>query len=1038
LFVAVVILLLPSITHAQQVTPPKRILLLYWNNRDYAGNIVFEQSFRAGLQSAPGTVEYYSEYLESNRFPGEKQSLLLRDYLRKKYADRHIDVILAVTDEPLAFLLKYRHELFTNIPIVFVAAQSPTATELATGPGITGIVYGGNQSNTLDLALRFHPGTEQVFIVSGTLEHDKRFEIPSRQDLEGYDSRVSITYLTDLPVGELIARTSSLPERSIILYLWQQSLDEKGNVLGSPDVLALIARSAQVPIYGLASPVLGSGIVGGNLRSPELMATRVAEIALQIANGAQAGNIPVAPPLLAPMFDWRQLKRWGIREEDLPPGSLVRFKEPTLWEEYKWGIVIFITFCFAQTLLIVGLFVQRSRRKRVERALAERELRLRESQAIAHVGSFHWDVVANTVAWSDELCRIYGFEPGESSIRYETYLDRVQPDHREQVRRAVERSLANRESFEHEYPILRASGETRWVFAHGQPVVDSSGNLIALQGVCQDITERKHVEQALRVSEEQARRTLVEQMLVGVAECDAAGKFVLVNQRFCDITGYTEAELLQLSRQDVTHPNDLVRVTELHRRLVEGGESFVTEIRYRRKDGSEVWVNSNVSPIQDARNEVVESVTVVIDVTDRKRAEREREQLLNQEKAARAESEAANRSKDEFLAVVSHELRNPLNAILGYTRLLRLGKVDATEIRRIAEILERNGRMQLQLIEDLLDTARIISGKLKLEVKAVSLSRVITAAIDVVRPAAQAKGIELRSDLEPLAGEITGDPDRLQQVVWNLLSNAIKFTPQSGRVEVRMDNAGHHARITIKDTGKGIEPEFLPFCFDRFRQADSSAARRFGGLGLGLSLVKKLVELHGGTIEAASDGLDRGATFTVTLPQHAAQADVFVPELPRGAPRAARMDDTMHFDGIPSLEGVRVLVVDDDIDSRTLLKSVLGKSGAQVMMASSGVEAIAILTDAQSTARPDALILDINMPEEDGYQALERVRALEAERGVAPSVRIPAIALTAMGRTEDRLKALAAGFRMHVVKPAEPGELIVGIASLVEEVRKRV
>jgi len=453
------------------------------------------------MQSAsPGTFEYYSEYLESNRFPGEKQSLLLRDYLRTKYADRNIDVILAVTDHPLAFLLKYRHELFTHIPIVFVAVQSPTANERAVGPGITGIVYGGDQSSTLDLALRFHPGTEQVFIVSGTLEHDRRFEIPARQDLEGHESRVSITYLTDLPLGELIAKTSSLPERSIILYLWQQSFDEKGNVLESPDVIALIARSARVPIYGLANPVLGSGIVGGNLRSPELMATRAAEMAVRIANGARAGDIPVEPPLLAPMFDWRQLKRWGISEELLPAGSIVRFKEPTIWEHYKWSIIGFIAFCFGQTLLIVGLFVQRSRRKRIESALAERELHLRESQAIAHVGSFHWDVVADTVAWSDEMCRIHGFEPGESGITYETYLDRVHPDHREHLRRTVERSLANQQPVEHEYRIVKTSGETRWVFAHALPLVDSGGKLVALQGTCQDITEHKQAEEALRRS----------------------------------------------------------------------------------------------------------------------------------------------------------------------------------------------------------------------------------------------------------------------------------------------------------------------------------------------------------------------------------------------------------------------------------------------------------------------------------------------------------------------------------------------------------
>ncbi|MGH9850238.1 MAG: hybrid sensor histidine kinase/response regulator, partial [Blastocatellia bacterium] len=527
--------------------------------------------------------------------------------------------------------------------------------------------------------------------------------------------------------------------------------------------------------------------------------------------------------------------------------------------------------------------------------------------------------------------------------------------------------------------------------------------------------------------------TLVEQMLVGVAECDATGMFKMVNQRFCEITGYTEAELLEMGPGDILHPDNLERVLGLKRRLMETGESFVTEHRFLRKDGSEVWVNNHVSAVRNALGEIEKAVAVLIDITDRKRAEREREQLLKQEKAARAEAQAANRSKDEFLAVVSHELRSPLNSILGYTRLLRTGMADAAEIEKTVEIIERNGRMQLQLIEDLLDSARIISGKLKLEVQPVSLVSVIASALDVMRPAAQAKGIELRSDLDPLASQITGDPSRLRQIVWNLLANAIKFTPPSGRVELRMENVNHHVRITVKDTGKGIEPEFLPFVFDRFRQSDSSSARRFGGLGLGLSLVKQLVELHGGTIEAASDGSGRGATFTVTLPRHAASSGAFVPELPRAvAAREMRTEDAIPLDQVPSLAGVRVLVVDDEEEARSLLTAALGECGAQVTTVSSGGEALAILADPPNGERPDVLILDINMPDEDGYQALERVRALETERGVAPSARIPAIALTAMGRTEDRLKALAAGFRMHVVKPVEPTELAVVIASLVE------
>jgi len=350
----------------------------------------------------------------------------------------------------------------------------------------------------------------------------------------------------------------------------------------------------------------------------------------------------------------------------------------------------------------------------------------------------------------------------------------------------------------------------------------------------------------------------------------------------------------------------------------------------------------------------------------------------------------------------------------------------------MVEIIERNGRMQLQLIEDLLDTARIISGKLELEVQSTPLDTVIIAALDVVRPAAQAKGVELLSDLDPLASQVMGDPDRLQQVVWNLLTNAIKFTPEGGHVELRTERTDQRVLITVSDTGKGIEPEFMPFVFDRFRQSDSSSARRFGGIGLGLSLVKRLVELHGGTVEAASDGPGCGATFTVTLPQSVAQTETFIPRRPRaGAIREVKTEDIIPLDRVPSLAGIHVLVVDDLDEARSLLRAALEECGAQVTAVSSGVEALAILADPPDGKRPDALILDIAMPGEDGYTALERVRALEAERGIAPSAQIPAIALTAFGRSEDRLRALTAGFRMHVAKPVEPAELAMVIASIV-------
>ncbi len=1019
-----------DVIFAQDSPRPKGVLAIHWGGIDNPVNSIFDKSIQAALGSAPANaVEYYAEYLDKDRFSEE----MMRDYLRQKYGDNRIAALIAMSKPALNFLLRHRSDIFHNTPIVFHAG-STSDLELRNEANGVPFIIDRPYRNTVDLALNLHPAAKEVLIITATREHDRRLEVEVRSELTEFEERgVKLTPLTDLSLDELMARVKNAPADSIILYV-RYSQEELGKSLDLMNSLSLITGAARVPVYTAYESILGRGSVGGRTARLEDCGRVAAETAMRIINGEKPQDIPAVKVPTVPILDWRQLRRWGIGMDRLPKESVLRYKEPSVWEEYKWWIISFISLLPIQTLLIVALTLQRARRKRTEVALAEKELRLREAQAIARLGSFHWDVESDKVAWSDELYRIYGLEPGESGITYKTYLEHVHPDHREQVGRAVERALATGEPFEHEYRIVRPTGEERWVFAHTRPIFDADGALIAMQGTCQDITDRKRAEEALLESEKRARRTLVEQMLAGVAECDATGKFTMVNRRFCEITGYTEAELLEIGPGDILHPDDRERILELKRRLLETGESFGAEQRFVRKDGSEVWINSHASPVRDAQGAVERAVAVMIDITDRKRAESEREQLLKQEKAARAEAQAANQSKDEFLTVVSHELRSPLNSILGYARLLRTRSADEAQVKQTVEIIERNGRMQLQLIEDLLDTARIISGKLKLETQPVALVGVITAALEAVRPAAQAKGIELVSDLDPLVGQITGDPGRLQQVVWNLLSNAIKFTPRSGRVELRMEGVDHHVRITVSDTGKGIEPEFLPFVFERFRQSDSSSARRFGGLGLGLSLVKQLVELHGGTVEAASDGPGRGATFTVTLPQQCpAQTDAGDGEQPRAvAQREVRMEGAIPLDEVPSLEGVRVLVVDDQEEARQLLTETLSECGAQVTAVSSGVEALAILADPPGGERPSVLTLDINMPGEDGYKVLEKVRALEAERGVSPTDQIPAIALTALGRSEDRLKALAAGFRMHVAKPVEPAELAMVIASLAD------
>jgi signal transduction histidine kinase/ActR/RegA family two-component response regulator len=413
---------------------------------------------------------------------------------------------------------------------------------------------------------------------------------------------------------------------------------------------------------------------------------------------------------------------------------------------------------------------------------------------------------------------------------------------------------------------------------------------------------------------------------------------------------------------------------------------------------------------------IADAVSLAIEESERKRAEEERARTLAREREARAEAETANRTKDEFLATVSHELRTPLNAMIGWVHLLRTGNLDAEAAARGLETIERNILAQAQIIDDILDVSRIVRGTLALHVRPVDLCAVLRQAIDSLSPAAQAKKIRIGTALPPGAALVTGDPDRLQQIAWNLLSNAVKFTPAGGQVEVRLERRGASVRLEISDTGQGISPEFLPHVFERFRQADGSTTRTHGGLGLGLSIVRHLVELHGGTVQAESVGEGRGSCFTVTLPA----ADT-VPAPPQdGVPAPGR--------AAQPLEGLRLLVVDDDDDTLEAMAVFLRWAGAEVTTAASAGEAFAALAalTAAGRARPDLLIADIGMPGEDGYTLIRRVRALSPAEGGS----IPAVALTAYARPEDREKALAAGFQEHVAKPVEPGDLVALLALL--------
>lgn len=493
-------------------------------------------------------------------------------------------------------------------------------------------------------------------------------------------------------------------------------------------------------------------------------------------------------------------------------------------------------------------------------------------------------------------------------------------------------------------------------------------------------------------------------------------KFVAVNEAAVSQYGYGRDEFLSISLEQL-RPALSVPGMEDYLRLNPRGIPNGAQWRHLKKDGTALEVEAVwYEIIYRGRHSLL---VMAKDVTERKRSEAEREELLRKEKQARKEAQAANRAKDEFLAVVSHELRAPLNAMLGWARILKSTSVDETTLRHAIEIIERSARTQSKLIEDLLDTARISSGKLRIDVQPVNLAVVIDSAAEVLRPAAEAKEIQINLSLGMLTEVITGDPDRLQQIVWNLMSNAIKFTPNGGRVDVKLLRADPHVRIIVSDTGRGIEPQQLPYIFNRFQQADGAGTRRTGGLGLGLALVRDLVELHGGTVYAESEGLDRGATFTVNLPLRAVRPALPEPDLFRSFLNI--------MDHPAALRGVRVLVVDDEADARDLVTALLQQYGAVVTAVDSARAAMSVLHAGEPGDQPDVLISDISMPDEDGYQLIRKVRMLPEDRGG----RIIAIALTAYGRSVDRIRALSSGFQMHLPKPVEPAELVTVVASLV-------
>ncbi len=646
-------------------------------------------------------------------------------------------------------------------------------------------------------------------------------------------------------------------------------------------------------------------------------------------------------------------------------------------------------------------------------------------ESVRDYAIFMLDPEGYVLTWNAGAQRFKGYTAGEIIGRHFSVFYPDDARHKQWPQHEL-RVAAELGVFEDEGWRVRKDRTLFWANVVITAVKDAEGHLLGFAKVTRDLTQRRAHEEELRRSEERFR-LLVE----GVSEyaifmLDPNGNVSTWNSGAQRIKGYTADEIIG-RHFSVFYPPD-VRDSGWpdHELQVAAEKGLFVDTGWRlRKDGGTFWANVVITALRDSAGRLIGYSKLTRNMTDTKRAEaleveqQQREEMLDAERNARMAAQRATRIKDEFLATLSHELRTPLSAILGWTQILMRADSRRTpdEQKRAVEIIDRNARAQTRLIDDLLDLSRIMTGKLRLELHQISFTKVVQAAVDSATPAAETKGIRLTAVLGAAEDTVSADAARLQQVVWNLLTNAIKFTPKHGRIQVLLQRVNSHLELTVSDTGVGIPPNYLPHVFDRFSQKDSSTTRTFGGLGLGLAICKQLVELHGGSIRAASLGEGKGATFFVHLPLSIVQ--LHDESEPRIHPTAE--SGPTEIQALPRLDGVHVFNVDDEPDARDLLRTVLQDQGAQVTSFSSADDALRAL----ETTIPTVLVCDVGMPRMDGYQMVRVLRAREARND-----RLPALALTAFARAEDRKRSLAAGYQAHLAKPFDVGELILIIASL--------
>lgn len=966
-----VLLILPLLSSAVALASPSgpiNVLVMHWYDRGYPSNDTFDKTLQDALQSlAPGGVEYYSEYLETKRFPGDEQARILSEYLRQKYADRRIDAIITGVSETLDFLLKYRHDLFPGVPIVF-ATERPVAEAVRVEAGAAGFIFGNAFEKTLNLALKWHSGTKELFVVSGTLNHDKAVESIVRDNLRQYEDVVTITYLTDLAPDELTARIRTLPKNSLILYVWQQVLDAQGRLLEASDVLARVADVAKVPIYGRSWAMVGRGIVGGYVWTQEGNARKLADITMRVVNGTRPKDIPVEKGPETPTFDWRQLQRWGIAEDRLPPGSVIRFHDLTIWQQYKWRIVGTVAILVVQALLIGALLLLRKRAQLRTAALGEARRVLQESEAALRKGEqqlvsiynavrdciFHLAVEGSRqfrfISVNQAFLEVTGL-PRESVVGRRVDEILTEPSLTtvlEKYQQAVEKKTAVYWEETSDFPAGRLTGEISIA-----PVLDDRGNCTHLVGSAHDITPRRRAEATLRESQERFRTVAdAAPVMIWMSGLDKLCTFV--NQPWLAFTGHTIEQELGNGWADSIHPEDRDRCLKIYSASFDGRQPFQMEYRLRRVDEEYRLIMDTGTPLYRG-GEFTGYIGSCIDITE----------------ARRTQEESFARQKLESLGTlasgIAHDFNNLLGAILAQAELataeLAAGSHADPELQQIREVAIRGSDIVRQLmiyagqegdIPERIDVSKAVEGMLGLLKVTVSRHAKLVSELDENLPAVEAR------------------PAQIRQIVMNLIvnaSDAIKDREGIIRVSTRcvtMDHdaavgafddllPGEYVELKVLDTGGGMAPETQARVFDPFFTTKSA------GRGLGLAVVHGIIKRLGGAISVFSE-LKKGTTFQILLPS-------------AGVAEKPTSDTVPGFCEAGSPCGATIMVVEDEHPLRLAVTKMLSKAGFRVLQVDNGSEAIELL---RASAREiDLMLLDLTIPGAPSDEVLaevERVR----------------------------------------------------------------